>query len=224
MRTRMSDLMKDVKQAVLNHDEVQVRKLVTEALEKSMDPIEVMNEGLLKAIQEAGNRFSEGRIFLAELTLTANACRAGLDIVKQRIVETNQEEMKAKGVVVIGTVEGDVHNIGKDIIVTLLEASGYLVHDIGVDQPAENFVKKAIEVDADIVASSALLTTTRLQQKLIEDKLVEAGIRGKVKTIIGGGATDESWAKEIGCDFHADDATKALIIVRHICEGEPLED
>lgn len=220
----MSDLMEDIKQAVLNYDEERVRELVAEAIEKTIDPAEVVNEGLLKALREAGDRFGEGRMFLAELTLTANACRAGLEIAKQRILETGQEKMKAKGIIVIGTVEGDVHNIGKDVIRTLLEASGYLVYDIGVDQPAENFVKKAIEVKADIVASSALLTTTRLQQKIIEDKLVEAGIRDKVKTIIGGGATDENWAKEIGCDFYADNATKALSIVRHICEGENLKD
>ena len=220
----MSDLMKDIRQAVLNYDEEQVRKLVAEAIGKTMDPVEVMNEGLLKAIREAGDRFGEGRMFIAELTLAANACRAGLDIVKQRIRETSQGKMKAKGVIVIGTVEGDLHSIGKDVIRTLLEASGYLVYDIGVDQPAENFVKKVIEVNADIVASSALLTTTKLQQKIIEDKLVKAGIRDKVKTIIGGGATDENWAKEIGCDFYADNATKALLIVRHICEGEDLED
>jgi trimethylamine corrinoid protein len=218
----MSDLIKDIRQAVLSYDEGEVRKLVAEAIERTMDPLEVMNEGLSKAIREAGNRFGEGRMFLAELTLAANACRAGLDIVKQRILETGQGKLKSKGVIVIGTVEGDVHNIGKDVIRALLVASGYLVYDIGVDQPADNFVKKAIEVNADIVASSALLITTRLQQKIIEDKLVEAGIRDKVKTIIGGGATDENWAKEVGCDFYAGDAAKALMIVRHICEGEDL--
>jgi trimethylamine corrinoid protein len=220
----MSDLMKDIRQAVLDYDEEQVRKLVAEAIGRTMDPVEVMNEGLLKTIREAGDRFGEGRMFLAELTLAANACRAGLDIVKQRIRETGQGKMKAKGVIVIGTVEGDVHNIGKDVIRALLEASGYLVHDIGVDQPAENFVKKAIEVNADIIASSALLTTTRMQQRIIEDKLFEAGIRDKVKTIIGGGAADENWAKEVGCDFYAGDAAKALLIVKHICEGQNLED
>lgn len=218
----MTGSLEAVRQAVLDYDENSVKRLVTEAIEKGIDPLKVMNEGLSKAILEVGNKFGEEKIFLTELMLAANACMAGVEIVKRKILETKLEVGKPKGKIVIGTVEGDIHNIGKDIVKTLLEASGFQVYDIGIDQPADNFVKKAIEVNADVVASSALLTTTRPQQKLIEKKLVEAGIRGKVKTVIGGGATNRSWAKEVGCDFYAVDASEGVKIIRDICEGREL--
>lgn len=178
-----------------------------------------MNKGLAKAITEVGNLFGEEKIFLTELMLAANACIAGVGIVKQKILESKTEVSKPKGVIVIGTVEGDIHNIGKDIVKTLLEASGFEVHDIGIDQPADSFAKKAAEVNADIVASSALLTTTRPQQKTIEEKLKEAGVREKVKTIIGGGATDRDWAEEIKCDFYAVDASEGVRMIKEACEA-----
>ena len=135
----MPGLLEEIRQAVLNYDEELVKKLVTEAIKKGMDPIKVMNEGLSRAIREVGDLFGEEKIFLSELMLAANACMVGTEIVKKRILETKQETEKPKGVVVIGTVEGDVHNIGKDIVKVLLEASGYLVYDIGIDQKLWKF-------------------------------------------------------------------------------------
>jgi len=216
----MADISESIKQAVVNYDEDAVKRLVTEAIKNGMDPLQVLNESLTPAIRDVGDKFGKEEIFLAELLLAAKACMAGVEIVKRKLLEKRQKVEKPKGKIVLGTVEGDIHNIGKDIFKVLLEISGYEVYDLGIDVPAEDFVKKAMEVNADFVASSALLTTTRPQQKLIELKLKEAGIRGKVKTIIGGGATDKNWAEEVGCDFYATDAIEGVRIIRKVCEKQ----
>jgi len=216
----MKDYISSVREAVLNYDEASVKSLVSEAIEHDVDALQLMNEGLSKAIVEIGDKFGEEKIFLVELMLAAKACAAGADIVKKRILESKIQIGEPKGVIVIGTVEGDIHNIGKDILVALLEASGFQVHDIGVDQPAANFVGKATETKARIVASSALLTTSRPQQKIIEDSLNAAGIRPAVKTIIGGAATDANWAKEIRADYYGVTAAEGVSIVRRYFGGD----
>ncbi|KKL52821.1 hypothetical protein LCGC14_2281630 [marine sediment metagenome] len=215
----MPDHIKAVNDAVLSFDGDLVKKLVTGAIESGVDPVVLMNEGLSKAIVEIGDRFGREEIFLMELMAAADACMGGVKIVKKTILDNSVDAGKPKGVIVMGTVEGDIHNIGKDIVKTLLEAAGFVVHDIGVDQPAEVFVKKAIEVNAKIVASSALITTTSPNQKKIEDKLREAGIRDTVRTIIGGAATSPEWAEEIGSDYYAPTATDGVNIIKKYFEG-----
>ncbi len=216
----MSDCIKPIYNAVLNFDIDLVKKLVPEAINKGIDPIEIMNEGLSKAIVEIGDKFGREEIFLVELMVAADACKAGVEIVKKNILDSEIKAEKAKGVIVIGTVEGDIHNIGKDILKTLLETSGFEIHDIGVDQPADNFIKKAVSVDAKLIGSSALLTTTSPNQKEIERKLQEAGMKGKIKTIVGGAATDSEWAKKIGADFYASTATEGVKIIKDYFKGE----
>jgi methanogenic corrinoid protein MtbC1 len=210
----MVDYIASIREAVLSYDEDSVKRLVTDAIGNGVDPVQIMNEGLSKAIVDVGDKFGEERIFLVELMLAAKACAAGADIVRNKILESKLQVSEPKGVIVIGTVEGDIHNIGKDIVVALLEASGFEVHDIGVDQPAANFAKVATETEAGLVASSALLTTSRPQQKAIEEILKSARLRPKVRTIIGGAATDASWAKEVGADYHAVTATDGVSIIR----------
>jgi corrinoid protein of di/trimethylamine methyltransferase len=194
----MADYVDEVYKAVLSYEKDSVVSRVKKALDHGIDPLVVMNKGLSKAIVEIGDKFGKEEIFLVELMVGAEACMAGIDLVKQKLMEEKADIGKPKGVVVIGTVEGDIHNIGKDIVKTLLETSGFEVHDIGVDQPAEIFVKKTLEVNAKVVASSALLTTTAPNQRRIEEKLREAGLKNGVKTIIGGAATSPEWAREIG--------------------------
>lgn len=215
----MPSYVDQIYQGVLSYGEDQVRKLVTEALENGVDPIVIMDEGLTKAIIEIGDKFGREEIFLVELMLGAKSCMEGMDIVKKKLAEAKVASLKPKGVIVIGTVKGDIHNIGKDIVRTLLATSGFEVHDIGVDQSPESFVDKTRETGAKIVASSALLTTTCPYQKEIEAKLKEAGIRDRVRTIIGGAATSEEWAREVGCDFYASTATEGVKIIRNYFEG-----
>jgi corrinoid protein of di/trimethylamine methyltransferase len=216
----MADYIDEVYKAVLNYDKDSVVSKVKDALEHGVDPLAVMNKGLSKAIVEIGDRFGKEEIFLVELMVGAEACMAGIELVKQKLLEEKVDVGEPKGVVVIGTVEGDIHNIGKDIVKTLLQTSGFEVHDIGVDQSAESFVNKTLEVNAKVVASSALLTTTAPNQRKIEEKLRGAGLKGNVKTIIGGAATNPQWAHEIGADFYASTATEGINIIKKIFGGE----
>jgi len=217
--TLMEKYITEVYKAVMSYDTEAVKSKVTEALDGGADPLRIMNEGLSRAIVEIGDLFGREEIFLVELMIAAEACMGGMEIGKKKLLEKKIPLAKPKGVIVIGTVKGDIHNIGKDIVKTLLETSGFEVHDLGVDQPAENFVNKAIEVDARLVASSALLTTTASNQKEIEEKLKASGIRDRVKTIIGGAATTAEWSKEIGADFYAATATDGVTLIKRYFEN-----
>jgi corrinoid protein of di/trimethylamine methyltransferase len=214
----MSSILEAVKDAVAKYDEDLVKKLVTQAIDDGIDPLKILNEALTPAIREIGDKFGKCEIFLTELLIAANVCMAGVEIAKKKLLEQQRTASEPKGKIVLGTVQGDVHNIGKDILKVLLETSGYQVFDLGMDVPAEEFAKKAALVKADFVGSSALLTTTRPEQKIIEEKLRATGIREKVHTIIGGGATDQEWAKEVGADYYAADAVEGVEIIRKIME------
>ena len=215
----MEEAVERIYRSVLSYDVEQVKARVTEALASGLDPIRIMEEGLTRAIVEIGDRFGREEIFLVELMLAAKCCQQGMDLAKRVLAASQVQMLEPKGVIVIGTVKGDIHNIGKDIVRTLLEPAGFAVHDSGVDQPPESFVQRAQEVSARIVASSALLTTTCPFQKEIETKLREAGVRERVRTIIGGAATSASWAREVGCDFYAPTATEGVKIIRSFFAG-----
>ena len=215
----MDEKIKKIYEAVNAYDIESVKSLVSKALSDGVDPITIMNDGLSKAIIEIGEKFGREEIFLVELMIAADACMAGVELVKKNILDNKIPTGKPKGIIVIGTVLGDIHNIGKDILKTLLETGGFEVHDIGVDQNAENFIKKALDVDAKIIASSALLTTTAPNQKEIEKSLIEKGLKGKIRTIIGGAATSSEWAKEVGADFYGSTATEGVNIIKNFFEG-----
>jgi trimethylamine corrinoid protein len=215
----MGEAVERIYRSVLGYEVEQVTSLVRDALACGVDPIEIMEEGLTRAIVEIGDRFGREEIFLVELMLAAKCCQEGMELVKRALAASKVEVLEPRGVIVIGTVKGDIHNIGKDIVRTLLETAGFAVHDIGVDQPPESFAQRAREVKARIVASSALLTTTCPFQKEIESKLREVGLRQQVRTIIGGAATSAAWAREVGCDYYAPTATEGVKIIRRFFEG-----
>ncbi|MFC2144881.1 cobalamin-dependent protein [Actinomycetota bacterium] len=216
----MTDYINESYNAIINYDIDETKKIVGEALKKGTDPIELMNKGLSRAITEIGDKFGREEIFLVELMIAADACMAGVELVKKKILDDKVDIGKPKGIIVIGTVEGDIHNIGKDILKTLLEISAFEIYDIGVDQPAKNFVDKANEKNARLIASSALLTTTSPHQKDIEEILKKEDLKKDIKTIIGGAATSHQWAKEIGADFYASTATEGVNIIKSFFGGE----
>jgi corrinoid protein of di/trimethylamine methyltransferase len=195
-------------QAILNADEVAAQDVAQKSLEAGMDPLEMINEGFAAGIRKMGNLFDRGEVFLPGLVVASDAMVAAVKILEQALPKDKQNQKM--GVIVIGTVEGDIHDIGKGIIVTMLSVHGYEVHDLGRDVPIENFITKAKEVNADVVGSSAMMTTTQLGQKKLEEALKEAGLRDKVITMVGGAVATDHWAKRIGADFYGESPQDAI--------------
>jgi len=199
-------------QAVIDGEEEEAEALVKQALEQGVDPLACINEGLVKGIEEVGELFSNGTYFLPELIQGAGAMKAALEILEPELV--GKEQRAVVGTVVLGTVAGDQHEIGKTLVGTMLTANGFDVVDIGVDRQPEDFIAAIEEANADIVGASALLTTTLLEQKRLIDSLVEAGLRDKVKVMVGGAPVTENFSKEIGADGYANDAISAVEVAR----------
>ena len=205
----MSDEMyAKLAQAVIDGEPEDAEQLAKEALALGLDPLTCINEGLTKGIQKVGELFSSGEYFLPELIIGAEAMKKALAVLEPAMVGDQSREVVGR--VVIGTVEGDMHEIGKTLVGTMLIANGFQVFDIGVDKNAGEFVAAVKENNADIVGASALLTTTMLQQKKLIEALEEANLKDKVKVMVGGAPVTESYASEIGADGYAEDAISAV--------------
>ena len=196
--------------AVVNLEEDKSYNLVKKLVEEKGDPDKII-EILKKAVDEIGDRFSKKEYFLTELVMAGEIFQQSVKILEPLL--KSKEEMKSSGIVVIGTVKGDVHDIGKNIFVTLLKAAGYEVYDLGVDIPPEKFLEKVKEENADIVAYSGLLTVALESMKKTTELLKSNGLRDKVKIIIGGLPVDELWMKEAGADAFTDNAFEGVKIV-----------
>jgi len=200
-------------EAILNGDAEKAAEVAKRGLDEGVDPLEFMDQGFVPGINQVGDLFMKGRIFIPSLILAATAMEKAMAILKDAIPE-GQEPLRCK--VVIGTVEGDVHDIGKTIVVALFKANGFDVLDIGRDVPVERFIEEAEKFDADVIGSSTLLTTTMGLQKEIEQELKKAGLRDKYKTIIGGAPVTQRWADRIGADAYAQDATDGVKKIKEL--------
>jgi len=202
------ELYNKLAQAVIDGESEDAEALAQQALDQGVDPLACINQGLMVGIQEVGERFSKGDYFLPELIIGADTMKKALDILEPALVGGQKREVVGR--VVLGTVVGDLHEIGKTLVGTMLTANGFQVTDIGVDKTPEEFIAAVKEADADIVGASALLTTTMLQQKRLIESLEAAGLRDKVKVMVGGAPVTESYAKEIGADGYAEDAISSV--------------
>jgi len=207
-------LFEAMSQAVIDGEEEEAEQLVKQALDQGVDPLACINQGLMKGIEEVGELFSNGTYFLPELIQGAAAMKAALEILEPKLV--GKEKREVVGTVVLGTVAGDQHEIGKTLVGTMLTANGFKVVDIGVDQKADDFVAAVEKSGANIVGASALLTTTLLELKRLIDSIAEAGLAGKVKVMIGGAPVTQDFADEIGADGYADDAIAAVAVARKL--------
>jgi len=194
-----AEWLKKAAQSILDTDDDAAKEIAQKSLEDGMDPLEMINEGFTEGIRKMGDLFDRGEVFLPGLLIASEAMTAAVKILEAALPEDKKKEKL--GVIVIGTVEGDIHDIGKGIMVTMLRVHGYEVHDLGRDIPIGEFVTKARELNADVVGSSAMMTTTQLGQKKLEEALKEAGLRDKVTTMVGGAVATDHWAKRIGADF-----------------------
>ena len=208
------DLLKEAKQAVMEGDEEAAEAMANKVIAEGINPVEIINEGLSPAMTEVGDGFANEEIPLPGVLIAAEAMTKAIKIMEPHIAK--EEVAETLGTVVIGTVEGDIHDIGKRIVATMLKVYGFEVHDLGRDVPIDVFVEKAKELKPDILGSSSLMTTTMGGQKILEEKLRAAGIRDNFKTMIGGAATTQEWANKIGCDCYAEDANDTVLKAKEL--------
>ena len=208
------DLLKEARQAVMEGDEEAAEAMANKVIAEGINPVEIINEGLSPAMTEVGDGFANEEIPLPGVLIAAEAMTKAIEIMEPYIPK--EQVTKTLGTVVLGTVEGDIHDIGKRIVATMLKVYGFEVHDLGRDVPIDVFVEKAKELKPDILGSSSLMTTTMGGQKILEEKLREAGIRDNFKTMIGGAATTQEWADKIGCDCYAEDANDTVLKAKEL--------
>jgi corrinoid protein of di/trimethylamine methyltransferase len=197
------DLINEARESLLTPDKAKAADVARRALAAGISPQQIMAEGFIAGIRELGDKFDEGEVFLPELMMAAEAMEGAMAICNAALPEGKSE---TRGIIVVGTVEGDVHDIGKAIVVSYLRAAGFEVYDLGRDCPTDKFVEKAKEVNADVVGASALLTATLRKQRDIIDALKEEGLRDRVKFVVGGAVCTQGWADDIGADAYAKDA------------------
>jgi 5-methyltetrahydrofolate--homocysteine methyltransferase len=203
----MPDYLVTIAEGVQSGNQELVTKTVDEALGAGLAPEDILSKGLVPGIQALGKLFKDGQAYLPEILISARAMRSGTEKLKPHLAT---KDIQKKGTVVVGTVEGDMHDIGKNLVKMMLESNGYEVHDLGADVTADSFAKATREVNADIVAASALLTTTMTMIPDVVAALTEAGLKNKVKVMIGGAPITRQFADEIGVEGYADDCASAV--------------
>jgi corrinoid protein of di/trimethylamine methyltransferase len=208
----MSDYS-DLYQAILTGNAKKAEEVTNAALAAQANPTELVQKYMIPAMDEVGRRFECNEYFVPELLIAARAMKVALELISPHLVAEGAEPI---GRVVIGTVQGDLHDIGKNLVASMLEGGGFQVVDLGVDVAPERFVEAAKEKDGTIVALSALLTTTMSTMKIIIQSLEKAGIRDKTKVMIGGAPITQQYADEIGADGYSDNASSAVVLARKL--------
>jgi len=209
----MSDVLTDIKNAIINGQNALVKEKVDAALEQGLDPVMILNSGMVEAMVEVGRRFEQGEAFVPEMLLAARAMQSGLTSLRASLVQT---DFKATGRVAIATVKGDLHDIGKNLVGMMLEGAGFEIIDLGTDVSPDRIVTAVKECSPDIVALSALLTTTMSNMKSTIDALKMAGLRDSVKVMIGGAPITEEYARQIGADGFSLNAARAVTVAKDL--------
>ncbi len=209
------ELFEAMAQSVLQGDEDEAANLARQALMQGVEPLDAINQGFVVGINEVGALFSRGDMFLPELVAAGEAMKAAVAVLEPEMARKGTHR-QILGKVVIGTVEGDIHDIGKTLVGTMLSAGGFQVYDLGVDVPIQKFVEKAREVGADIVGLSALITTTMGRQRDVIEALEDVGLRPQVKVMVGGAPVTRQWAAEIGAEGYSEDAVGAVAVAKQL--------
>jgi corrinoid protein of di/trimethylamine methyltransferase len=209
------ELYQAMSQSVIDGEPEQAEELAQKAVSLGLDPLEAIDHGYTHGMNVLGDRFARGEVFLPHLVMGGEAMKAAIAVLEPELAR-RQQQRQVLGKVVIGTVQGDIHEIGKSLVATMLSANGFQVFDLGVDVPISTFVEKAVEVEADIVGLSALLTTTMLNQGKVIESFQEAGLREKVKVIVGGAPVSQTWAEEIRADGYSENAVGAVALAKEL--------
>ena len=216
------DLFKEMADAVIEGDEERSVALAKEALAKGVDPTEAIEKGFAEGMKEIGRLFEKLEIYLPQVIISADAMVAGVEVLRERILAKGGQAVPQT--VLLGTIQGDVHDIGKNIVKIMLESNGFTVHDLGRDVPILEFIEKVKELHPDIVGVSALMTTTMVHMPRLIEALRENGLREKVKVMVGGAPVLPEWAKKIGADGYGESAAEAGRVAKKLIglqkEGE----
>jgi corrinoid protein of di/trimethylamine methyltransferase len=209
------ELLTSLTAAVVDGDRDGTVALTRQALAAGVEPMTILDDGLIPGMRIVGERFTTGEYFLPNLIVSAACMKQAMQVLEPEL-RARHQTARTLGRVVIGTVRGDIHEIGKTLVATMLSANGFDVRDLGVDVPVERFVEAARDHDADIVGLSALLTTTMGVQRHVIEALAAAGIRGRIKVMVGGAPVSRAWADEIGADGYAEDAVGAVEVAKRL--------
>jgi corrinoid protein of di/trimethylamine methyltransferase len=209
------EILDQIAQSLVDGDPDATFSLTQQAMSAGLEPLKIIREGLMPGMNTVGELFGSGEYFLPDLIIAADGMKKAMTLLEPELA-ARKESLETPGVVVIGTVKGDIHEIGKSLVATMLSANGFQVHDLGVDVPVATIVDKVRETNASLVGLSALLTTTMTMQREVVKALKEAGLRDQVKVMVGGAPVTRGWAEEIGADGYAEDAMGAVALARKL--------
>ena len=209
-------LYEKMAEAVVKGDMNTCERLSNEAIRQGIEPVEAIQEGFAKGMETVGNRFESGQLYLPEMMLAAQAMNAGIRVLEPHIAKEGSKSLKSSGRVVLATIQGDMHDIGKNIVNLIMSTSGFDVIDLGKDVKVSSIIKEAKKADADIIGVSALMTTTMGYMPVLIEELSELGMRQDFKVMVGGAPVTPEWAEEIGCDGYAKDAVAAVTVAKEL--------
>ena len=209
------DLIQEISEYLQKGRAKNVKQLVQQALDENMDPKAILNDGLLSGMMIIGAKFKNNEVFVPEVLVAARAMNVGLSVLEPKLIEVGNEPV---GKAVIGTVQGDLHDIGKNLVVMMLKGAGFEIYDLGVDVETSVYIDKAEEVGADIICMSALLTTTMPKMQDCIEQLQERGLRDKYIVMIGGAPVNESFCEQIGADYYTPDAASCAEVAKKVVQ------
>lgn len=210
-----NDLLKQITASLVDSDPDGTAELTRQAIGAGMEPMTIIDRGLVPGMDIVGEKFRTGEYFLPHLIIAASGMKQSMELLEPEL-NRRGEKAQTLGTAVIGTVKGDIHEIGKSLVATMIAANGFQVHDLGVDVPTEAFVAKVKETGANLLGLSALLTTTMTAQREVIMALESAGIRDQVKVMVGGAPVSQDWANTIGADGYAEDAVGAVELCKEL--------
>jgi 5-methyltetrahydrofolate--homocysteine methyltransferase len=211
----MDEKLQEIYTSIIEGENKAIGAQVQSALDAGLEPAQILNDGMVAAMGEVGRLFEEGEFFVPEMLISARAMKSGMEVLKPRLA---QADVRSAGKVVVGTVQGDLHDIGKNLVSMMLEGAAFEIIDLGADVSPERFVQTVRDSGAQIVAMSALLTTTMGNMRVTIDALKAAGLRDQVKVMVGGAPLSEKYAHEIGADGFASDASRAVALAKSLVE------
>jgi corrinoid protein of di/trimethylamine methyltransferase len=212
-----SDFIAQIRSSIIDGEPDKTTELIQEALSSSLEPMEIIDKGLMPGMNVVGEKFARGEYFLPNLVIAGTAMQNAMKLLEPELAARKQT-LESSGTVVIGTVRGDIHEIGKSLVAIMLRANGFAVHDLGVNVSNETFIAKIKETEAELIGLSALITTTMTVQREIIEALIGAGIRQQVKVMVGGTPVTSEWAESIGADGYAEDAMSAVTLAKRLME------